>query len=477
VRVDTGTGPSEAGADGRGAGRTDGYETADLPPKDLPFRRLVGPGAILVGLAIGSGELILWPRLTAQYGPGMTWAAVLGVFLQLWINFEIGRYTIATGESVYAGFRRLSHLLGPLFFVLVIVTTILPAWAVASGFSLKVLLVGADGWGPPWAWTWITFAAILLLLLGPRFAYGAFERVESLLVLVITIGLVAVVARTADAGTWRSVLEGAANVGWMAPGARASEIFGALVFAGVGSTGNLFLSYYLRDKNIGMGARAPHVFNPLRGRTEALPCGGHLFPPTAENLERWRRWWRHFRAEQVLFFWVCNTVTILLFIVASAAILRPRGLVPSGFAIATTQASILGELMGRFGETLFLLVAFAALFSTQLGIIDGNARSLSDILCCGLPGTRRSLGWWYAVIVLAWVGMGAVLALFQFPPWAMFVTSSCLGGLAMAVYCPLLIVLNRRLPREIRPGPLSTAMLGLASAVYIAFTIYVVATL
>lgn len=56
----------------------DGFSKADLPAKTRSFWRLAGPGAILVGLAIGSGELIMWPKMTAQFGPGMTWAAVIG---------------------------------------------------------------------------------------------------------------------------------------------------------------------------------------------------------------------------------------------------------------------------------------------------------------------------------------------------------------------------------------------------------------
>ena len=82
------------------------FQTEDLPEKKLPNWKLVGPGAILVGLSIGAGEIIIWPRIVAEYGASMVWAAVLGVFLQMWINFEVGRWTIATGETVYTGYCR-----------------------------------------------------------------------------------------------------------------------------------------------------------------------------------------------------------------------------------------------------------------------------------------------------------------------------------------------------------------------------------
>ena len=77
------------------------FKTEDLPEQTLPFWKIAGPGAILVGLSIGAGEIIIWPRTAAEFGASMVWAAVLGVFLQLWINFEVGRWTVTTGETVY----------------------------------------------------------------------------------------------------------------------------------------------------------------------------------------------------------------------------------------------------------------------------------------------------------------------------------------------------------------------------------------
>src|SRR5687767_1495798 len=81
-------------------------EVADLPERTLPFWKMTGPGAVLVGLAIGAGELLIWPRITALYGATMIWAAALGVMVQLVINIEIGRWAICTGESMYAGYAR-----------------------------------------------------------------------------------------------------------------------------------------------------------------------------------------------------------------------------------------------------------------------------------------------------------------------------------------------------------------------------------
>jgi hypothetical protein len=45
---------------------------ADLPAP-VSLRRMVGPSIILAGLSIGSGEFVLWPRLTAEYGFAVFW--------------------------------------------------------------------------------------------------------------------------------------------------------------------------------------------------------------------------------------------------------------------------------------------------------------------------------------------------------------------------------------------------------------------
>jgi hypothetical protein len=103
------------------------------PAQNLPVApslwRSIGPSFILLGLALGSGELILWPYLTANYGLGLLWGALLGITLQFVLNTETMRYTLAWGESVFVGFRRLSRVI-PLWFVL---STLIP-WSL-PGFS------------------------------------------------------------------------------------------------------------------------------------------------------------------------------------------------------------------------------------------------------------------------------------------------------------------------------------------------------
>ena len=75
-------------------------------PKPPRFRSLIGPSFILLGLGLGSGELILWPYLTSNFGMGLIWGAILGISFQFFMNMEIERYVLVRGESVFVGLAR-----------------------------------------------------------------------------------------------------------------------------------------------------------------------------------------------------------------------------------------------------------------------------------------------------------------------------------------------------------------------------------
>jgi hypothetical protein len=75
-------------------------------PDPLPLRKVLGPGVVSIGIGVSSGELIIWPFITSQIGLVFLWAAVLGVLTQFFINMEIERYTLATGETAITGFSR-----------------------------------------------------------------------------------------------------------------------------------------------------------------------------------------------------------------------------------------------------------------------------------------------------------------------------------------------------------------------------------
>ena len=431
----------------------------------------------MVGLSIGAGEIVIWPLIAAEYGASMVWAAVLGVFLQLWINFEVGRWTIATGETVYTGYSRVWRGFAPLFILLTVVGWIAPGWARASGLALKALLIGPGGWGSDTFWTVVTFAAVALILFGPKMVYNSVERTVELLVAIVTIGLILVVIAVGSLDTWKQLGAGIINVGHVAEGMTIKKLFIALVFAGAGGTANLFYTFYLRDKDIGMGARLPSLLNPLRGRAETVPSTGYLFEDTAENRQRFSAWWKYIKQDQVLFFWALNTVTMLLFIFGALAVLHPQGIVPQEGQLIYDEANILKDIWGMPGQYIFLLVGVATLFGTQLALVDGVGRSISDIIYTNFKGAKkRPLSWWYLLIVGIWIVAGCVITFvmeqLKVSELGFLFSAAYMGGFAMALYVPLTLYMNRRfLPSFAKPKAISTIMMLIASAVYIGFAI------
>lgn len=466
---------------------------AEMPERKGSFWQMVGPGAVLVGLSIGAGEIVIWPRTVAEHGAGMVWAAVIGVFLQLWINFEIGRWTIATGETAYTGFSRVWRGFGPIFILLNVMAWLAPGWAQASGSAAKALLAGPDFgagtfWGSRTCWTCITFGVVWLLLFGPKMIYNTVEKSIELMVVTVTGGLIVVAFVVGSGATWVELGEGILNVGYKAPGFETKDLFIALVFAGAGGTSNLFYSFYLRDKNIGMGALIPDMQNPLRGRTETIPSTGFAYEETPENKQRFSSWFRYLLSDQVLFFWALNTFTLLLFIYGALAVLhhhQPEKLVPADATLIWDESIILRDAFSRWGafggwigQRLFLLVGVATLFSTQLAIVDGVARSIADIIYTNFERARRKdLSWWYAVIAMSWIVVGCLLTAgieaSGIKQLGVLFNAAYMGGFAMAIYVPLTLYMNLKfLPKSARPNWLFIAMGCLASVTYVGFAIY-----
>src|SRR5262245_18639993 len=73
-------------------------------PEPAGLRRLIGPSVILVGVGVASGEYILFPYIASKAGLAFLWAAVVGVAMQFFINMEVERYTLATGQTAITGF-------------------------------------------------------------------------------------------------------------------------------------------------------------------------------------------------------------------------------------------------------------------------------------------------------------------------------------------------------------------------------------
>jgi len=375
----------------------------DLPQREKSFWRMTGPGAIMVGMSIGSGEMILWPWITAKFGAGMVWAAALGVFLQMWINFEIGRWAVATGESAFTGFARFSKFTVFYFMVILATLALLPAWARTTGIALRTMIFGLEGPGADWMWTALIFAFVFAILFGPKQMYSAIEKVMALLVLIIVLGMIVVAFNVGTFSDMLDFVKGFTKVGriQLDDEFTAMRLFGAFVFAGAGGFGNLFYAYYLRDKGIGMGGRIPALLNPLRGAVKGDVAVGFVYPDDEANRGRFKDWFKFVLLDNSLFFWILNSFTMFLFMFGAFVVLFPQGIVPSQNDFLWDLSAMLETTMGTWGRYLFFVIAMAAMFSTQLAASDGGYRLWTDLLHTNFKFARRwAPNQWYLFLAI-----------------------------------------------------------------------------
>ena len=455
---------------------------------------MMGPGVVMAGIAIGSGELIMWPWITSVVGADLLWAAAIGIFLQLWINIEVGRWTVVTGESPFNGMVRVLKVIVYLWVAIIVVGKFLPGWARETGVALRNMILGVESSSPQWLWTAIVFAIVAVILFGPRVIYTAVERSIMVLIAIIVLGLIYVVWQIGSREIFAEMWAGLLNVGHFpefpvdihAPDGSVrdqltfSRFFGAVVFAGLGGLGNLYYAYYLREKRVGMGARMPTLMSAVHKHETKEMDTGYLYPDTKENRRRFRDWMRFVHFDQVVFFWILGSFTMFLFIFGALAVLYPKGLVPDQGSLIWDLASILEESMGAKGRYLFLIVGMAALFSTQLGGVDGGSRIFADLLHTNFKfGRRFKLEQWYMILVGTTMIVGT-LSVWFFEKYGasgldfLFI-SALIGGFAMAVYVPLLLYMNlTHLPKSARPGVINIFFMVLASAMYIGFAGYTI---
>ncbi|MEE6311704.1 Nramp family divalent metal transporter [Plantactinospora veratri] len=424
-----------------------GVAVRELPPPPRSAWSIIGPGVIAAGVGLASGEFILFPYIASQVGLVFLWAAAIGIVTQWFLNMEIERYTLATGETALTGFSRFWRHWGLVFAIMVYFANLWPGWA-SSSATMLTYLFGGDA-------TWI--AVGLLLAIGATLTlapvvYTALERIEFVKVGLVLLFILVAVVFAISARAWGD-LPSAVTAPEFPTELGFALMLSALVFAGAGGGQNLLQSNWIRDKGYGMGKYVPRLVSPVTGREEAAPDGrGFVFEPTEENLARWRRWWRLANREQLVTFALISFVTIVLTsLLAYSTVYGVPGLANS-VSFLQVEGERLKEIVGPWFGTLFWAIGALSLFAAAMGIVDYTSRLAADVLKTAyLP--RFSESRIYFALVWGLVGLGCVILLAGFDqPLILLVISACVGGLMMFFYSILLLVLNRRvLPEQIRP--------------------------
>ena len=421
------------------------------------FWRMVGPSIILLGLGLGIGELILWPYLTANYGLGIIWGAVAGITGQWFINLEISRYTLVTGESVFVGLARKLGKIIPLWFI---VSTIVPwMWPGIVLAGARLFTVGM-GWGNAETVGVVVLLVIgMILSLGPVL-YGTQEKLEKILLicgLPFVLGL----------AWWLSTKNGVTNLAlgligkgedyWFFPvGLQVSAFLGAIVFSGAGGNLNLGQSQNIKEKGYGMGHGSGRITSLLTGKNEEIRLTGKDFEINSGSLKVFFKWWKLSNLEQGLIFWMTGVIAMIsLSLLAYETIYhKTGGLKGVDFVIA--EAEIIGHYTSQIIGKIFLVVLGLMLFATQLSVLGTTGKILAEnwaILNFEKFESKKLPKYFYRLL---WGQIGLmllVLALGFKEPLQLVLVSAVLNAWTMVIYSVLILWLNSTaLHPKLRPA-------------------------
>jgi hypothetical protein len=406
---------------------------------------------VAAGVGISSGEFILWPYIASQVGLVFLWAAALGILTQLFLNMEIERYTLATGETALIGFNRFWKHWGLVFAIMIYFANLWPGWALSSATLTTFLFGGGNA-------RIIAIAILLVIGVSLTLAPVVYVVLERLIFVkiaaVMTLGALALLLAV-HAETWLALPGGLFGVGQVPGQLGFALLLGAVAFAGAGGGQNLCQSNWIRDKGFGMGQYIPRLVSPVTGETQTTSrtFARFEFEPTPTNLARWRRWWWFANVEQIFTFALVSILTICVTSMLAHSTLFGVPDLPSTAAFLQIEGTRLQALVAPWFGILFWATGAFSLFSASMGITDYTSRIGADVLKSAyLRESRVSESVLYFWFVWGLVAIGCFILLIGLDqPLVLLVISACVGGTMMFLYSGLLILLNRRaLPAAIR---------------------------
>ncbi len=458
---------------------------AELPaPPDTRGLRLlgaVGPGAIVLGASIGSGEWLVGPAAFVKYGLSLMWVTALAVTFQTVFNMEVVRYTLYTGEPAFTGFMRTrpgARFWAWVYAALYFLQNGWPGWAGASAGAVFFLAAGRTATGADAGPVYLIgvgayLLCVAILLLGGRRIEHTLEILNWALVAGILGTLTVLCLQYAPASRWLAAAAGAfafdtesGAFRLLPPGADWLLIGAFAAYSGCGGVTNITLSSWARDKGYGMGQVVGYIPTLVAGQQVRLAHTGSVFQADAAALQRWQGWWRIVRADQWgIFFFGALLGMALPAILYTTAI--PTGTDLRGLAIASELARALAERGGRAVPLVLALVSVWILFKAQLDILEATVRSITDILW----GASARLRAWRSGDVRT-VYLGVLAALVTWGLFAMSLTqpivllqlAANIAGVVMTLASLHILRVNTTLlPEPLRPSRARrAALVGMA---------------
>ena len=363
----------------------------EAPTRFSGLLRNIGPGVVVSGSVVGSGELLVTTRMGAEVGFVFLWGVILACLVKFVIQLELGRQCLLRKSSTVqildqvpgARWRGTSWI----------------AWLCVVGyFSVTVAVIGILGsvaglmvtifpFAPEQVWAVVIFLAMSVLLW--RGLYGDLEKMVS--VLVATFSLVVIGSVLALQGTSYAISSEQIASGFRFAMPAEGAFVALAVMGSVGATAvELFMyPYWIVEKGY------PDFVGPK--------------DDSPEWQARYRGWMRVLVTDAGVCTGIALVVTCAYYLLG-ASVLNQLQVLPEGMKVVEQVSLIFTESLGGGAYYLFMFGGFCTLFSTLLVFAASSGRIGADFLrqlkvsaLVGEEGYRRWVRIFQIVFPFGWL--------------------------------------------------------------------------
>lgn len=396
--------------------------------------KVVGPGLVVAATGVGAADLVATLVAGSRYGYTLLWVAVLGTLLKLILVEGAGRYSLASGRTIFEGWRSIGVWTTWYFAPYIVVWGFVYGATAMSSSALPVVALFPE---LDLTWTAIVMGLVGLVLVW----FGSYAFFEKIMVALVGVMFVAVVG--AAIRTTPNLKEIVLGLRPIVPDGSMLYILG--VAGGVGGTITLAAyGYWLREK----GWSTPKFMKVMR-------------------------------IDNSVAYAVTGVFVVATLILGAELLYSANIALAAGDQGLVDLSDVLEERYGEFFHVVFLVGFFAASMSSLIGVWNGVSLMFADFIgnLRGLPPgdeETRTGGRLFRAYLL-WLTFPPMLLLLLDKPVALILTYGVLGALFMPFLAiTLLVLLNRRqdgVPGEWRNGWLSNSLLALCAGLFLAVAV------
>ena len=390
--------------------------------------KVIGPGLVVAATGIGAGDLVATLVAGSKYGYALLWAAVAGVIIKIFLVEGAGRYSLATGHSIFEGWKRVGRWTSWYFGPYIIIWGFVYGATAMSASALPIYTAFPQI--PLWVY------AVASGLIGAVLVwFGKYKGLEKVVAALVGVMFITVV------GTAIATLP---NLGEIIKGLvpiipKGGVIYTMSIAGGVGGTITLAAyGYWLKEKG--------------------------WYTPA---------WMKVMRIDNTVAYVISGIFVISMLIMGAELLYSANIAIASGDKGLVDLAGVLAERYGPFLSTMFLVGFWASSFSSVIGVWHGVSLMFADFWgnVRKLPEDHpdRAEGGKYYKFYILWLTFPPMLLLTLGKPVGVIITYGVLGSLFMPFLAiTLLYLLNsKHVPEKWRNGWVLNVILVIIAAIFL----------